>query len=96
MRPLDVNGAKVFGSYKVEKARVFWQDGKLYIVTPPFTLRVFDVPDEPRKSAGTYKVTTTDGIALRIQRPTCGCQKDATLGRMSREEIIARGALVDA
>lgn len=92
---MDTVCSRVFGPHQARDVRVVWAEGRLYIVASPSDIRVFDVPQQPRKTAGTWKVMLTDGTALRLQPATCGtCRRRvmaSPAGQMTVDEIVAAG-----
>jgi hypothetical protein len=90
---IDANGVRVSGPVTAKRARVLWKDGVLYIVTAVDRVQALSC-EQPRKWGGGYQADI-DGAILMIQVPSCGCHRNARLGALTHDQIIA-AASVDA
>jgi hypothetical protein len=80
---MDVGPVRLFGAYETPKgsrSRVFWKDGRLFVVRSRTDVTALEVPVRPvevaKSSAGkrTWEATTVDGETVSITEEGCrGC-----------------------
>jgi hypothetical protein len=85
---IDVSPVQVSGPIRGVKARVIWQDGKLYVARGAQDVTVFDVPEEPVPTDQRRSMwETPEGLKFyRRGCSSCGY----TLGRVPAADLIAR------
>jgi len=87
----DVGPVKTLGAFKtvVPRARVFWEEGTLYVMQAPNNVKSFPVPEAPvvKRPRRTWVATLENGKQVTITREGCsGC--GWTFGRFKRRDLI--------